>query len=293
MIEEATNGRVKVTIFPGNTLVPQPEQYRAVQEGICDVLWVYQSYAPGAMPTSDLFMLPGLFPNMATSNVVLNMLFAEFPAFTDEMSPKVKHIASQVMLRADLHSTHPIRNLDDLQGKIIGCQDEMSARALSLAGASTSTMTLDEMYTAGERGMVDGIVVAWGAFFVWKLYEVYDYHTVLGLSPVPSHWMFNRDTWNKFTPDEQQKLELLGPWFQRAINEAAGMPGMLARGTEVTPDKGHEIIEWSTEDMNELRETFKPIWDKWVEDMEAKGIPGNDILKRALQLLDSYGYRFG
>ena len=72
MIEKATNGRAKVTIYPSMTLVPIKDVYRAIQEGIADISWVWGPATPGAFPLTEMFSLPGFSANQATSNLVVN-----------------------------------------------------------------------------------------------------------------------------------------------------------------------------------------------------------------------------
>jgi TRAP-type C4-dicarboxylate transport system substrate-binding protein len=294
MIEKASHGRIKVTHYPGGTLVPGPDMYRALQLGIADFAWIFGAMNPGAFPLYDLFSLPGLFPNMATSNLVLSILRNKFPEFEKQFSPKVKHISSSVMLRSQIHSTVPIRTLADLKGKVIGCHDETSAKAMSKLGASALVLPLGEMYTSGERGVVQGLVVAWGAFGNFRLNEVYKYHTLVPISPTVSHYLFSSKIWNKFTSEEQEKFELMGPWFQRACNEGANLPGYKILKEEILAQKkGHELFEWSPKDMIEVRKMFRSLWVEWAEKMEKKGLPGKKILEEAERLLELYGYQFG
>lgn len=70
-------------------------------------------------PLLDLFSLPGLFPNQATSNAVLLQLFAKYPQFEAELDPAVVRVSTQVHMRADIHSRTPIRGLAELKGKTI------------------------------------------------------------------------------------------------------------------------------------------------------------------------------
>ncbi|MFC1909700.1 TRAP transporter substrate-binding protein DctP [Chloroflexota bacterium] len=292
-LEEATRGRAKVTFYPSGSLIPAPDMYRALQEGIADFGWILGSVTPGAFPLDDLFSLPGLMPNQASSDLVLNVLYEKYPAFKQQFSPKVKHLCSTVMLRQDIHSTVPIRNVADLKGKKIGCPDEYSAKALAKLGAATSLVPQSEMYTSGERGVIDGIVLAWGAIGNWKLDEVYKYHSMVGgITCVHSTYLMNTNTYNKFTQDEREKIDLLGLHFQYAMISGGPLSAEPVLN-KIPADKSHEIIIWSEKDVNELRETFRPLWDEWAQNMEAKGYPGKEILKEAERLIKMYGHIYG
>lgn len=292
---EATNGRIKPTFYPACTLLSFTDAYRGLQEGVADFAYIHLEPCPGAQPLGDLFALPGLFTdNEPTSNVVLNLLYDKYPCFYEQFSPKVKSLATCVCLRAQLHSTTPIRTLDDFKGKVIGCQNEVVANALAKLGASTSVTPSTEWYTSGERGVIDGVVCAWGGFDAYTLHEVYKYHTIVNLSPYTAQYMMNRDTWNELTQDEQAKIELLRPWFCQVM--VRGTVESLIKGLKndvLPPDKGHEIIQLPEEEMNLMLEKFRPMWDEWAEDMEGKGWPGKAILEDAQEYLKWYGPLYG
>ena len=288
MIEKATNGRAKVTIYPSNSLVPIKDAYRALQEGIVDITWIWGPATPGAFPLTEVFSLPGFSENQSTSNQVVNKLFKLYPEFKKQFSPKVKHISTQVHMRSDIHSNVPIRTLADLKGKVIACQNDKVAQSMSKLGASATQMQPTEMYTAVERGVVQGTVQAWGSFSVFHLYEVLKYHTLIGVGTGTSHWMWCKNTWDKFTPEEQAKLELLAPWFQNCIVAGNIAMSKMPCDKNVTPEKGHELIVWSDADIKKMKELFRPTWEKWADKMEAKGYPGKKILKQGEDLMATY-----
>ena len=290
LIEEATNGRAEVTIYWSLALAGPKDLYRAIQEGIVDVSWVWAPVLPGVFSLSEIVQLPGLFPNQATGNIVMNELLRQYPQFEEQFSPKVKYLSTQVHMRADLHSDVPIRTLDDIKGKVIACDSASVAEALGALGASASVMPVPDMYLAMQRGVIDGTVQAWGSFYTYHMEEVTQYHTLISISPGVSLWFWNMDNWNKFTPEEQQKLELLAPRLQETVVVGNVVSSMEVRMEKVTPEHGHELIEWSKEDMDRMRELFRPMWNEWAEEMEELGYPGQDILRDAERLIAGYVY---
>lgn len=288
-IEDVTNGRADITIYPSCALLKRPDAYQGFIEGIADVGLIWPMHTPGAFPIWDLFMLPGLMPNQATSNVVLQQLLKTYPQFEKVISPKLKFITGEVHMRADLHSVRPMRSINDIKGKLIGCQDENSARALNLLGASAMQMSPGDMYISAERGVVDGVVCAWGTVNNTHLYEVCPYHTLIAICPTCSWPMFNRVAWDKFTPAEQRSIELLANTLQTNVVVGNVEASMEVREL-VKGMAGQEMIEWSKEDIDAMRERFRPLWNDWAENMKAKGVPGEDILKDTERLIDGYVY---
>lgn len=288
MIEEATNNRVKITIFPSSSLVGPRDLYRALQTGIADVGWVFAPAVPGAFPLTDMFSLPGFSANQATSNYVVNELFRMYPELKKQFSPKVVHIATQVHMRSDLHSSVPIRSLGDLKGKVIACQNDKTTKAMSLLGASATQMQVPDMYHAVERGVAKGTVQAWGSYAGHHMYEVTKYHTLIGIGTGTSHWLWNKKTWDKLTTVEREKMKLMATSLQNHIAMGNVAMAMGVRTEKTTPAKGHENINWSDADMKKMKELFKPIWDSWAEEIEKKGLPGKAIMKDAIRLMAAY-----
>src|SRR3989339_635553 len=57
-VDKRTNGRVKVTMFPANTLAPGPQILDAVTKGIADIGYASISYTQGRFPLTEVVGLP-------------------------------------------------------------------------------------------------------------------------------------------------------------------------------------------------------------------------------------------
>lgn len=287
---EITGGRAKVTLYWSNSLVPLKDHYRALQAGIVDFAFVNTGISPGVFPLSELFQVPGIASTIAASNLAFADLFEKYPEFEKQFSPKVKYIATSQFLLSDLHSRKPVRSLADLKGMKIGCQTPESAKAMELLGASASTIPWTDMYIQLERGVVDGVIAAWAIVNITHLHEIARYHTLLRLSPGIAHWLFSRNTWKKFTPDEQKKFELLGASLSNKTNWSVAITSHDMRFKEITPEKGQTTIELSQADREQIKKLFKPLWDEWTERMKSRGYPAEAILQDTLKWTEMYSY---
>ena len=101
----------------------------------------------------------------------------------------------------------------------------------------------------------------------------------------------------------KEKWESLPPDIQAAIMSVSGAEGAAFGGqTAWAPEVGKEVqakiakegqkLERVALDPGELERWKeiggKPLWDKWVTDMEAKGLPGQKILDGTLKLAEKY-----
>ena len=62
-VEKATDGRVKITSYPGETLLKAADIYGGVKDGIADIGISCFSYTRGNFPVSEVFELPGITYN--------------------------------------------------------------------------------------------------------------------------------------------------------------------------------------------------------------------------------------
>lgn len=289
LLNLVSGDKFDVRIHPSYTLVGMKDSYQAVITGMTPFNLIWPAATPGGFPLLDLFSLPGLFPDQSTSNAVVRDLFARYPQFEQEIDPSVARVATQVHMRGDLHTRMPIRTLADLKGKTIGCQNPQLAEALAALGASTTILEIPDAYSALDKGVVDGMAGAWGMVSASRLTEVAKYHTLLGICPAASHFLANRTiVWDRLNPEQRDIMGRMEPVIQGMIAKGNVDASMDVRFREASPENGHEMIVWSREDMDAMREKFRPIWDKWAADMEAKGLPGKAILEDAIQLVDAY-----
>ena len=94
---------------------------------------------------------------------------------------------------------------------------------------------------------------------------------------------------NRISEIDRKVIDLLswqlGPNLTARSN--ANQRAMMLRDY-ATPDKGHHIYYLSTEDEAKARVKYKPIWDKWVNDVSAKGYDGRKILDEGIWLVEKY-----
>ena len=59
-VEEATKGRVKIEVYPSQTLIKGVDMWKGIRSGIADIGWCVQGYWPEQTPLSDVMSLPFL-----------------------------------------------------------------------------------------------------------------------------------------------------------------------------------------------------------------------------------------
>jgi TRAP-type C4-dicarboxylate transport system substrate-binding protein len=104
--------------------------------------------------------------------------------------------------------------------------------------------------------------------------------------------MMNLKTWNSLPADIQQIIEDLSGKERSRIAAAAFekgeafLKGMITGIDKKAGKPGPYTL--TKEERARWLETVRPIWYKWAEEKDAKGLPGTKVLEDALRLIEKY-----
>jgi TRAP-type C4-dicarboxylate transport system substrate-binding protein len=280
-IEKRTNGRVKVTMYPGGTLTPGDKCYDGVVKGLSHVGMSVFSYTVGKFPLMEVIDLPLGYKSGAVATKVTNEFFAKFrPKELDE----VKVMFLMGIAPSKIHTKKPVNKLEDLRGMKIRATGTVS-RIVAALGATPVAMPMPDTYDALSRGVVEGVVCPIEALEGWKLGEVVKF-TIQNTSTANSIAQFvvmNKDTWNSLPPDIQNIIEKVN---EEWIPKAGTLWDDLDRSAlEFVTKKGHKVIGLPMEEQERWVKAVRPLVDDYVNRMKAKGLPGDESLKFCLERL--------
>ena len=283
-ISKATQGRVKVVNFYAESLGKAVDAFDNTVSGICDIAELGHEYTPGRFSLSMVYYLPFLGANSAEAcSRALWALYQEFPEIQAEY-PGVK-VLSQWATPAFqfLTSKKAVHNMNDIKGLKIRCGGGPVVPTLKATGAAVVVMSAGSAYEALEKGTIDGTFFPIGDSHAFGLGEVIKYCTQVSMINTSFGLIMNENSWNKLSPTDKKALsELGGDHFAKLAgsvwdkNEAVGKQALEKQGVKfITP---------SSQSMEEFKKATSPLIDKWIADMEAKGLPGGKIVTRAREL---------
>jgi TRAP-type C4-dicarboxylate transport system substrate-binding protein len=302
-IEQATGGKVKVTVYPQESLVKANQAYDGVVNGVADMAWGVTSYFAGTFPLSEVMLLPFLslpsgkvdgrpLSQAAINSHIAQELYETTPEIQKEWT-KVKVLmfhTSQGFFPSTIKK--PISTMADLQGMKILDAGGPHFGIWQLLGASPVMRNIPEYYEALSKGVADGVSQTWAALMSFKLFETLKYWTDAPTRVSEFFFIMNLNTWNSLTPDVQQ-----------AIMSVSGMKGAEWAGDAgfgddtreetfaVAAKAGYKMeqVKIEPQEFEKWRQVGgKPLWDKWVADTAAKGLPAQKIMDQLLQLLAKY-----
>jgi TRAP-type C4-dicarboxylate transport system substrate-binding protein len=282
-VEKRTGGKVVISTYPGGTLLGAKNMMDGVIAGQADIGNLCMAYQPGRFIVTNATALPIGFPNATVANLTLLDLYNKYkPA---EFS-KVKVLTMFCSAPANIYAKKAVRNLDDLKGLQLRASGGV-AQVLKALGATPVGMPQSATPEALQKGVVKGAVSSLETLMDFKYAELCKYVTMLNGPIYPFAVVMNTDKWNSLPKDVQEVMEGLGT--QQAVWTGAYMDNHVNESIAWSK-KNHniEIIELSKEEMAKWDKLLAPITDKWIEDAEAKGLPGAQIVEDIKAFMKMY-----
>ena len=289
-VEAATKGRVKIEIYPSQTLIKGIDMWKGIRSGIADIGWCVHGYWPEQTPLSDVMSLPFLpLKSAEQGSEVYWKLYEKYPAIQKEfgdIQPLVLHTSSSNMF---LSPKKLLKSLDDFKGlkvRTLGGPPSEMAKAL---GAVPTLIPMPDMYQALDKGVVDAGAVPWEAVHGFRLYEVAKYYTIAPFYSAYFSVCANRAKIQSLPKDVRDQIMsvsgLKGSKFWGKSYFDAAESGVV----EKAKAGNYEINRFSPPPDELARWTKvagEPIWEEWAKKMEGKGHKeAREVLKSALDML--------
>jgi len=273
-VEKRTHGAVKITYYPGGTLLGGDKIFTGVIDGIADAGTSVIGYTPGIFPDMQSIDLPMGYPNAEVATKVIN-------AFYDEFKPKSFAKVKVLYLFAHgpgiLHSKKPVRTLDDLKGMKIRSYG-FSVKMAEAMGGVPVAMPQSGSYEALQKGVAEATIAPMEVLKGWKQAEVIRYTTEcydIGYT-AGFFVVMNLDKWNSLPKEIQQTIEEVNKeWIPKYVDAWANSD---QEGREYSLSKGNEMIPLSKEESARWVQAVAPVVDDYVKEMESKGLPGQKYI---------------
>ena len=213
-VAEATAGRVKIEVYPSESLCPAKEDeccpgrehryndYRNVVSG-----W--------SSADSNFSALPWFLPE--NPQAAAKALFEIMPIVQksiDRFNVHLIHIESAPSNYV-LVTKKEVRTPAQLKGLKIRTAGGLTDNLAINWGAAIVSIPSAETYTALQRGLVDGTIFSVVSYMSFKLDEVAQYITDFGMGANALLIAINKDKWQQISPADQKAITDLVPTFMQ------------------------------------------------------------------------------
>ncbi|OPY59576.1 MAG: 2,3-diketo-L-gulonate-binding periplasmic protein YiaO precursor [Syntrophorhabdaceae bacterium PtaU1.Bin034] len=271
--------------YAGATLTPPTQTYDSIVQGVVDAGNVVLGYTAKKFPLTEVLDYPLGYPSGTVATRLMNAYYAKFkPKELDEV--KVMYFHGQTP--GILHTKKPVTKLEDLHGVKIRTYGS-TAKMISFLGGTPVAMPMGEAYDAISKGVCDGIAGPYEALEGWKLGEVIKFTTEdYGVAFSATFLVaMNKSKWNSISPQDQKIIEQINQeWIEK---QAKVWEQIDESGKKFSAKRGNKVITLSAEENARWAAKTEPIFDEYVKNMKAKGLPGDQVLKFVRDYLKKNG----
>jgi tripartite ATP-independent transporter DctP family solute receptor len=246
-LEAATNGRIKVQMFPGGVLGGEKEMIEQTQVGAIHLLRTSLGPIGPVVPEVNVFNMPFVFRSQAHVRAVL-----DGPIGT-EMLDKISASPARMVALAwmdsgsrSLYTKKPVRTPADLKGlKIRMMGNPLFVDTMNAMGGNGISMGYGEVFSALQTNVVDGAENNPPSFFTSNHYNTgAKYYAQTHHLMIPEILVMSKVTWDKLSKDDQalvKKLAREAQMEQRVLWDKS-----VAEYTEKLKAAGVEFINVDT-----------------------------------------------
>lgn len=284
-VKEQTNGRVEFDLYTSQGLGKVTDTLTLLRTGQADMASAIAGFFPEAMQLSQATVAAG-WDSAETGTQAMWELCQSEP-FKSEF--EANNIVPVFCLATPgyelLTSEEPINAIpeafDGLRLRATGLQIEFE----EAMGADAISMSSTEIYTAMERGTLDGTTLGWYTLPALSFDEVVN-HATIGLGAWQAGVMFfgvSEQLWETLPSVVQDVMAEAGKKYSlevaRELDRQDNEAKVNLAGDPIT------VYEVSTEEREEVVEVTQRVLEEWVDEMDARG--QGEAARQAVAALDS------
>ena len=290
-VEERAGGALKIEHFDAMSLGGKPNDLidQAI-DGTADIIMTVVGYTPGRFPKTEVFELPFMMTNpVATAKAFWQLTEAELQ---NEEYKDVKILGAWVHGPGMIHSKEPIASLEDMAGKKLRGPTRVITDMLSELGATPVGMPLPAIPESLSKGVIDATVIPWEVTTAVRVSELVGNHTEFAgnesLYTATIILAMNKDRYESLPENIRAAIDAESGEVLSAF-AAQVMWDYDAPARQIAVDRGNNIITLDEAEVARWKEKAQPVIDRWVADMEAKGIDGRALIQQAKDLIVKNG----
>ena len=214
-VSERTNGAVTIEISSYPELgLAGPDTIRLVNDLTLEFAEIYSGYVGGDLPIIDVGNLWGLSPSNDAHLALTDAIEDDMIRILREATGG-EPIFRNYYPNQYIFSSVPLDDLAAYEDKKIRQHSTILGDLLAGLGAEGQFVAFADVYTALERGVLDGGVTGGTPGYGQRWYEVTDYlyGPIVGSIGV-TYVTVNSDKWNSLTPESQAILKEVGQEYE-------------------------------------------------------------------------------
>ena len=278
LVENRSDGRLKVEIYPNNQLGSEREQFENLMMGTTQMTWCSTPTLSGWIPEIGVFDVPYLFSSAVVAFKVLDGDFGkDFNKLLIEKTGLRFLSYSHLGFRNFTNNVRPIKTPADMKGLKIRTQENpFMMQMVKSLGASPTPIAWGELYTSLQQGVVDGEENPTSMIQVAKLYEVQKYLTldghIFGVDPVTINEKFYQSLPDdlKYIVADSARIATIAYRGLLEFGNGMDIQDLTTKGMKIYAPSPAEIAQFKEATQGPVKEFLvKEIGNEWIDKLLA------------------------
>lgn len=275
IVNAKSNGRIQAAANFGSELGSQAEQVEMARTGSLEMVVSAPGTGPGTwVPQLMMFEFPYIFKDNEHYRRVLAGMEGEVSRLTKQYG--FIAMAGQSQGSRDMLTIKPVAKLEDIKNMKMRGPNAVYISMFNALGASGTTMDWNEIYTAMQTGVIDGMEASPSMINSMKFQDIAKNLTITNHIIACVYYFFNEKWFNSLPSDLQKVVRESASEaaaFQAKIDDedqAASLKKMVAEGVKV----------YELSDKEKWVAACKPMLDEY----RAKGEGWNDFINKIIAI---------
>lgn len=205
ILEEKTDGRIKVEQYASSQLGSEPEMWEGMQNGITDMAVMTNAYVSTYVPAFGTLDLPFIFEDLEEARSIVDGEFGKKLIDQLEGTGVTCLAFSEGGFRQVCTTDKAIYAPDDLQGLKIRCMETKPyLSAYESLGVNATPMAWSELLTAMQQGTVDGCDAPLSVLYTNGFPDIAEYINNINLFYSPLPICISTSRFESFSEEDQQ-----------------------------------------------------------------------------------------
>ncbi|WP_200416045.1 TRAP transporter substrate-binding protein [Virgibacillus salexigens] len=286
-VKELTDGKVEFEYFPSEQLGKASSLLELTKSNTVDI--AYTSYATEEMPLTEVAALPGAIPSSVKGTKMYWKLVDQYLLEESYLSNGVRPMFAVTLPKYQIITTNKkIKRLADIRGLKLRTSGGPIEVATNEIGASPVAMAAPEIYTAIERGTIDGAMLAVTSYQPYQLQKAAKYSTTnANMGSFIATYSINEVVYQKLPYFVQEAMLQAGEETMQHFSTY--LDDHVEELTQTFEQEGMDMYELDGETLGNLNEEIQKTWDDWANALEARGYAGHEVLRRFEEIKQNLG----
>jgi len=275
VIEEESDGKIKVQVYPNSQLFGDKEEYQNLIANNVQFIMPDMGKLVGVDEAFNIASMPFLFEDDDAANAFWDGEKGQ-EVFKRLEKDGVKGITSWPNGPKHItNNTREIKTPADLKGLKIRTQGgKLQEEIYQEWGAGSTSIPFGELYTALQQKTVDGQDNTFSNIESKKFDETQKYMTIIGHNRVEYPMLTNLEFWNSMNDETRAIVEKGIEAGTKVARESAEQ--LNEESLKKLKERGNiKITELTDAELEEFKKSLEPVYESWKE------IIGADVIENA------------